>query len=333
MQKNKILASILMIILSVLIINANVLLADSADNDSITSTFEVDATITVTDVDFQTDGYVTLSDLDPDASTYYRLNFTVATAGTLADLVNCTIYIFDDSEHGADYDEASPDGLQLVQFLYVESTDTWTVNDQGALSNWDVDSVTSDDSGTDSVEVSVEFSMRFISSEVARYDTDWNATVLVYDSTDDIGSSAETGLITFNQYFYCNIVDTTIDFGAGIEPSSVNNTASGVVVQIIANCQWEVKMSAVDFSSGGESDVDIEANNIICWDTDNSAGGISAWVRNTDVVLLDTWDDQVALSTETAIERTFYILLSPAELFVVAVEWETTITITVQANT
>lgn len=311
----------------------------SATEKSAGGTFTLNATPTVSGVDFQTDAYVTDEALDP-ATVWQRLNFTVATSGTMTDLLNVTIWIYDDSTHGSDYNDTSVDGIFLVEFLWVEATDTWTVSDQGSMTEWDVDTGNSDDPGSASGDTSSEFSMRFNMSQVCPAGAgDLNATVHAYDDdagTPEIGYASESTLVTVNDYFGMTISTNSFTWGAAVEPSSTNNTHGSISVTVFANSQWELKMGALDFNATAESDVDIEVLDIIVWDSDGTpgdAGGTSEWVRNTVTVMTGTWDNQARMSDESGLLRNIYIFLNPGVLFVVGKEWTTTITVTIQADT
>ena len=306
----------------------------AADNDDVTLDFQIDSIPAVSGVDFQDDTYTPVSSLNPDATTYYRLNFTVDMPNSLEYIDNITIWIFEDVQHGADYEAASPDGLYLTKFMWEESTDTWTLEDQGALSNWAIDSVGSDDAGTASAETQFEFSMRFIASEVARYSTSWNASVHAYDDdTEDFGASSETALITFNTYFSLTFSTSTGSWGNDIQVSSVNNSLSPdtITITVISNAQWEIKLQGTNFTP---SAIDIDLNDILAWDFDGVAGGDSIWIRaDTATVCTGGYDNQAPHSTEAGASVDFHVLLSPAALFTGGVTYETTITATLQANT
>lgn len=308
----------------------------SATFDTSVGTWAMNATPTVSGVDFQTDAYSSDEALDPDASTYQRLNFTVGSAAGISDVLNITIWIYDASTHSANYNTTAEDGIFLTQFLWVEATDTWTVNDQGSMSNWAVDSSNSDDPGSSSSETSSEFSMRFQISQVARADTDWNATVHVYDDdspTPEIAYAGESTLVTMNNYFNLSFSTSTFTWGTDIQPSSTNNTHDALTLTVLANAQWEIKMSSSNATAAAQTDVTPESNDFLIWDdNDGVSGGISQVVRNTTAVLLGTWDNQAAMNDESGLARNVYIFLNPGALFVVGVTWSVTITCTVQAN-
>lgn len=300
--------------------------------------FTINAAPSVSGVDFQTDAYVTDSALDP-VTVYQRLNFTVSTSAGITDILNCTIWIFDDSTHGSDYNTTTVDGIFITEFLWLEASDTWSVSDQGTMSEWSVDDTNSDDPGTGSSSTSYEFSMRFNISQVARADTsDWNATVHVYDDdgTPEVGYGVESGLVTMNNYFSVVYSTSTFSWGTDIEPSSINNSIStGMTVTFYANAQWEARISASNFTASAETDVTPESNDIIVWDQDGAGGGISQWVRNTTATLPtgSTWDNQGAMSDENGLSRNYYVLLNPGTLFVVGKSWSTIITVYIQSNT
>jgi len=310
----------------------------AATDRSSTGTFTMNAAPSVTDVDFNTDAYAADEALDP-VTVYQRLNFTVSTSATMSDLLNCTIWIYDDSTHGGDYNATAVDGIFLVQFLWVEATDTWTVNDQGAMTEWAVDnSAASIDPGTASGSTQYEFSMRFNISQVARADTtDWNATVHVYD--DDAGTAewdyaSEGTLVTMNDYFGLTISTSTFAWGNDIQPSSTNNTHGALTIQAYGNTAWELRISASNFTASAETDVTPETEDVIAWDEDGSNDGISMWIRNTTATLPtgSTWDAQSAMSDESGVLRNVYIFLSPQSLFAIGKLWSVIITIYIQAD-
>jgi hypothetical protein len=310
-------------------------MAFAADNDSIDLDFQIDSIPAVSGVNYEADGYGAIASLNPDATTWYRLNFTVDMANGLQYIDNITIWLFEDVQHGADYDSAAPDGLYLTEFRWEEGTDTWTCDDQGALSNWAIDSANSDDCGTGSAETQFEFSMRFQVSQVARYSTSWNASVHAYDDdTEDVGKDSEAGLITYNEYFSLVMDYATGTWGTDIQVDSVNNslTPDDRSFTIIANRQWEITVQGTDFTGG--SGVDIDGNNVIAWDEDGVADGNSFWIRaDSATVGLGTWDNQSPHSTEAGSSLTLHVYLSPAQLFTGGNTYTTTITCTLQANT
>lgn len=325
----------ILLFLSLLLIALPLSLALAPTDDYATGSFTLNAQPSVASVDFQTDAYVTDEALDP-VTVYQRLNFTVTHSGTFDDILNCTIWIFDDSTHGSDYNTTAEDGIFLVQFLWVEATDTWSVSDQGSMSEWDVDSATSDDPGTASSETTFEFSMRFNISQVARAEAgDWNATIHVYDDDGggaEWGAASEGTLVTMNNYFSVLYSTRTFTWGSDIQPNSDNNTHGALTMTAYANAAWEMRINATDFNTSGESDVDIEANDILTWDQDGSNGGNSSFIRNTIATLIGTWDEEAAMSDENGLNRNVYYFLSPGAFFIVGKEWNTTVTIWIQAD-
>ncbi len=311
-------------------------IALAANSDTSEGSFQIDSQPSISGVDFQTDAYVTTATLTPDGTTYFRTNYTLTHSATIDDILNCTIYIFDDSTHGGDYDSASPDGIFLTVFQWIEATDIWSVTDQGSMTQWSVDSTNSDDPGSGSSATQFEFSMRFQISPVARYDTDWNVTVHTFDDDDDEGYDAETALVTMNQQFDISFSSASFTWGDQIQENSVNNsiTPDTLQVTVYANDNWELKIKGTDFTdNNGNPDVDIDGNNIIVQDNDGTQGGTSLWIRSTDTIGGGDWDNQSPMSTESGLNRDVHIFLSPGTLFAGGVEWNTTVTITVQANT
>ena len=333
-QKIMGLLAFLLVLATLLVITPVVVQA--ATERSSTGSFTLNATPSVSGVDFQDDSYVTDTALDP-ATVWQRLNFTVSSSAGMSDIKNVTIWIFDDSTHGADYNTTAVDGIFIAEFLWVEATDTWSVSDQGSMTEWAVDNANSDDPGSASSDTSFEFSMRFNISQVARADTtDWNATVHVYDddTTPEVGYASETGLVTMNNYFGITISAATFSWGSAVQPNSINSTHGTLSITVYANAQWELRISASNFTASAETDITPETNDIIIWDEDGSAGGTSQWVRNTTATLPtgSTWDNQAAMSDENGLNRNVYILLNPGSLFTVGKQWSVIITIYVQAN-
>lgn len=310
---------------------------NAASSDTSQGSFQINAgPDDVTGVDFQTNVYVTDEALDPDASTYQRLNFTVTMASGIGDVSNITIWIFDDSAHNADYNSTAVTGYDLVEFTWINSTDVWSVADQGSCTEWSVDTAGSDDPGTDASETTFEFSMRFQISRAARADTtDWNASVHVFDGDDpaEVGLGSESTLVTMNENYDTTFSIPSFSWGSTIQPNSVNNTHQSMTLTIYANAQWEVTLSASNFTAAAQTDVDPEVNDIIVWDVDGSQNGISKDIRNTTAVMLDTWDNQAPPTDDTGIGRDVHIFLNPAALFIGGVTWYVTITATSQADT
>jgi len=338
-MKNQKIMTALVLGLMVLAVFAIIPVVQAATEKEAGGTFTLNAQPTVTGVDYQTDAYVTDEALDP-VTVWQRLNFTVSTSGTMENIHNVTIWLFDDSIHGADYNDTSVDGINLVEFSWLESTDTWTCDDQGAMSDWEVDDATSDDPGTAGVETTFDFSMRFnISMVCLAAAGDWNASVHAFDDdagTAEVGYGSEDTLVTINSFFAITISTHSFTWGGAVQPSSDNNTHGALTVTVYANAVWELELSAIDFNATAESDVDVEANDILVWDSDGTPGdatGLSEWVRNTPAVMTDDWDAQAAMSDESGMGRDIHIFLNPGALFVVGKEWTTTITITVQADT
>lgn len=310
---------------------------DGASSDSSQGSFQINAGPgDVTGVDFQTDVYVTDDALDPDASTYQRLNFTASMPSGFIDVDNITIWIFDDSTHATTYNSSAPDGLLLVEFTWINSTDVWSVADQGSCTEWTVDTSGSDDPGTGSSDTTFELSMRFRIGRAARADTtDWNASIHVFDGDTpaEVGLGSETTLVTMNENFDTSLSISTFTWGTTVQPSSDNNTHQAMTLTIYANTQWEITLSASNFTASAQSDVDPEVNNILLWDQDGSGGGTSKLIRNTTAPMLGTWDDQGAMSDDSGMGRDCHFWLNPLTVFAAGVTWYVTVTATTQSNT
>lgn len=308
--------------------------ASSATSDTSDGSFLLNAAPNVADVNFVDSTYTLTSTLTPDDSTIFGVNFTVTSAATLTDILNCTIYVFDDSTHGADYTTADPDGILLTRFVWTEADDTWAI-DQDTMTQWTMQSPV--DPGTASAETTYEFCCRFDISKVARAEaSDWNASVHVFDDdgTPETDSASEAGLVTMATNFDVSFSAGTFSFGT-VEPATTNNTiTAGLTITIYANAQWELRISGSDFTASAETPIDLDATDCVAWDHDNSNGGDSFWIRNTATTGMDTWDNQAAMSTEAGFSRNVYVFLSTSNFFDAGVgkTWTFTYTILIQAN-
>ena len=137
-----------------------------------------------------------------------------------------------------------------------------------------------------------------------------------------------------SNYFEVSASTATFTWGT-VESGQTNLTHDAISFDVIANCVWELTVLATDVTAPSETDVDIDVTNCFAWDEDGSANGNSFWVRNTETVGLGTWDAQSALSTETAITRNFYILLTTSTFFDAGIgkTWSATFTVQAQADT
>jgi hypothetical protein len=296
-----------------------------ATDDSATGSFTVDSVPDLTNTNFVngTD-FSLVSTLIPDNSELYGVNFTLTHSGTIDDILNVTVWIYDDSVHGSDYQTASPNGLQLIRAVWVEDTSAWTVA-QGSFSEWTESS--SIDPAADSALTTFDFVLIFDISRAARADTDWNVTVGVFDDDDDTDYDTEAGLVSMAEYYAITFSSSTFSWGS-VQTSSVNNTHGALSVSIYANAQWELLVNGTDFNDT----TDIEGNNIVAWDLDGSNGGDSFWLRNTIATGLSTWDNQVAMSDETPLTRNNFYFLSTGVLFTEGNAYELTVTVYIQAN-
>lgn len=298
--------------------------------DSATATFGLNASPVVSDVQFVDASYALASTLTPDDSTVFGVNTTILHSSNIDWIKNITWYLFDDSVYGSNWFTADPDGVQLTAITWTESTDTWSV-DQGALTQWNI--VSPIDPGTAYASTSYDFVCRFAISKAARYDTDWNCTVIAFD--DDVGtpendSSAETGLVTMNAHYEASFSSANFTWGADVQPSSTNNTHNTLTVQIYANADWELRLNASDFLP---SNIDIEAQNILIWDDDGVAGGVSLYVRNTIQTCTGTWDAQSPMTDEVGFSRDCDIFLSPGAYFSSGIIYNTTVYVWIQGDT
>lgn len=304
-----------------------------ADSDDSIGSFDLDSSPVLSDVDFVDAAYSLTSTLTPDDSTIFGVNFTVTHAATMDDLLNVTVLIFDESEHGSDPRAGSPDGYQLIQLLWTEGDDSWAI-DQGALSQWDMQSPV--DPGTASGETEYEFCARFDMSKITRADTDWNCSVYVFDDdvTEDWDGLGETGLVTVSNFFEVTVSTGTFSWGT-VESNAVNVSHDALSVDVIANTVFELTILGTDFTASAETPIDLDVTDCVAWDEDGSAGDESFWIRNTETIGLLGWDAQSALTTESAIQKNVYILLSTSTFFDEGIgkTWSSTFTIQAQADT
>lgn len=305
---------------------------DAATTANSDGSFQIDAAPVPSGVDFVDSTYITTSSLDPDDTTIFGVNFTISHSATLENLQNVTVYVYDDSVHGTDYNSVSANGLQLISLTWIESTGIWTL-DQGSFTEWTEQ--TSIDPGIASALTSFTFTARFDISRTARYDTDWNATVEVYDDTDDFAADSEVSFVTMNTFFDVAFSGGTFSWGVLIQEGSSNNTHGALSLTVYANAAWELLLEQTDWTASAESPVDAELEDIAAWDDDGSNGGVSSWVRNTPTIMLGTWDNQSpkAVETSTELDRNVYIFLNPQTLFAGGKTWTATFTVTIQADT
>lgn len=315
-------------LLSLLILTTGLIgiaIVKGATDDSATGSFTVDSVPDLTNTNFVngTD-YTLVSTLIPDNSELYGVNFTLTHSGTIDDILNVTVWIYDDSIYGGTYQTATPDGLQLIRAVWIEDTSLWTIA-QGGFSEWTESG--SIDPAADSGATTFDFVFKFDISRAARADTDWNCTVGVFDDDDDTDYDTETGLVTMAQYFNIAFSVSTFSWGS-VQTNSVNNSHGALSVSIHANAQWELLVNGTDFNDT----TDLEANNIVSWDEDGTPGGSSFWLRNTIATGLGTWDNQAAMADETPLTRNNYYFLSPGTFFTEGNAYELTVTVYIQAN-
>lgn len=313
------------LMLSGLVIGFNLSTSNGATVDSSTGSFTIDSAPTVTSVQFVNAGYGLTSTLTPDDSTVFGVNFTVTHNGQMSDLLNITLWIYDDSVYGATYNTASPDGLQLIEIGWTESTDVYAI-DQGSFTEWTEQS--SVDCGSASGVTTFDFCFRFDISMSARYDTDWNVTVAVFDEDDDYDFTAETGLVTMAQNFDMTFSSATFSWGS-VQSNSINNTHGALSVDVRANTDWELLINGSDFNDTN----DIEAQDIVSLDEDGSNDGASQWIRNTRAdVTAPSWDNESPLADETPVTRNVYIFLSTGAYFAEGQAFELTVYVWIQVN-
>ncbi len=306
-----------------------------ADSDTSTGSFLLDSTPVASSVDFVDSAYSLTSTLTSDDSTIFGVNFTITHSATMADLLNVTVLIFDDSVHGADPRAGSPDGYQLIQILWTESDANWVI-DQGALSQWTMQSPV--DPGIAGSETVFEFCARFDMSKITRADSDWNASVWVFDDdgTPDWTADSETGLVTVSNYYEVTYSTSTFDWGGGVvESNAVNVTHDVISVDVICNNDYELTILGSDFTASAETPIDLDVTDCLAWDEDGSAGGDSFWVRNSETIGLGAWGTISAPTSESANTVNIYVLLSTDTFFDAGIgkTWSSIITIQAQADT
>lgn len=309
----------------------------AATNDSSTGSFLLNATPAVSLVDFVDSVSAPTSTLTPDDTAIFAVAFRIDHAAGMTDILNATIYIYDDSTHGSDYDSAAADGVLLTTILWTEADDTWAI-DQGSCTEWTMQ--TPVDPGTGSGSTQEDFEARFDISRAARADTsDWNTTVHVFDDdgTPEESIDTESALVTMSNNFEITFSSGTFSWGT-LEPETTDNTHGALTLSVYANAQWELTIQGTDFTASAESDVDIEAQNIIKVDDDGSAGGSQQWIRNTQTIVTTpaAWDNQAPLSDDTSdITVTCYFLLDTGTFFNAGIgkTWSITVQVDIQANT
>jgi hypothetical protein len=290
-----------------------------ANVDQATGSFTIDSAPTVTNIDFVngTD-YTTVNTLYPDNTQLFGVNFTLTHNGKMADLLNVTVWIYDDSVYGATYQSASPDGLQLIRAVWLESTSAWTIA-QGSFTEWS-ESGSIDPATSDTTNTTYDCVFSFDISRAARYDTDWNVSIGVFDDDDDYNLDSESALVTMAKNFEISFSSATFSWGS-VQSNSVNNTHGALSLNVRANYDWKIAINGTDFNDT----TDIEAQNIVAWDEDGSNGGISQWLRNTRADALGTWIAQSPMATETALTRNTYWFLSTGAYFTEGNAYELTI--------
>lgn len=303
--------------------------AQSSDTSTVTVTIS-GAAPDVTSVEYVDSSYATETAYDPNNSDVFGINFTVTDVNTLADLLNITVYLYDDSVHSGDFESASPNGYDLIVITWVESTDTWNLDD-GSFTEWTETS--SIDAGTGSGLSTYEFTARFDISRGAYADTDWEAAVRAYDDSELTDLDTAAGLVQMNNYFELVLSgDGSIAYGS-VDSLSVNNTAStNRTMQIWSNTQWEIRFDITDFTGGAT--VDTETIDCIIWDEDGVASGTdNQYLRNTQQTATGTWDNQGRMSaTETPFNRNVYVHFTDTGDFDTDTLYTATLTFYVYAN-
>lgn len=330
-MRNKIIKNILVIgLLFFASLSISIVLA--ADTDSAAGTVTVgNANPTIESVKYVDSAYSVVTNFDPDNTNIWGINVTVGDANTLADLKNVTFYFFDDSVHSSDWSTASPTGNDLITASWVESTDVWSIN-QGSFTEWTLQ--TPQDPGTASSLTTYDFTFRFDMSRATFAETDFNATVRVYDDVDAVNTTAASSFVQVNNYFELAWSVSTFAWGS-VTASSTNNTMlANRTISFFANTQWELLTNGSDLTAGGETDVDLETVNAVIWDENGVEGGTdNFWLRNTQAIGTGTWDNQARMTSETQLTRDLHFWFTDTGDLTINVEYDITIWVQVRANT
>lgn len=330
-NRNKGTIWILLLLTSFLMMSVPIMVF-AQDSDSATGTVTVgNSAPTATSVEYVSSTYSIVTAYDPDNTAVWGVNFTLTDANTLSDIDNVTVYLYDDSVHSGDYSSVSPNGYDLITLNWVESTDTWVLDD-GAFTEWTES--TSVDPGTAYAGTTFEFTARFDISRGAYADTDWRATVIVYDDQMATDTTSAAGTVTMNVYLAISWSSSTFAYGSVTALSANNTMVANRTLTIYANAQWELRFQATDFTAGGEPDVDIATVDTLVWSEGAVANtGNSAWVRNVETTGLGTWDNQARMSaTETPFSRDVHLWFTDTGDYTADVEYSVTVTMWVYEN-
>ena len=299
------------LVLMSVVVGFNTIAILGATEDSAVGTVTVgNSAPTVDDTpDIVNAAYGSVSAIDPDDSTIFGVNITISDGNTLADLDNVTFYIYDDSQHGGDYDSASASEF-LTKVVWEESTDVWSITQEG--SQWNENSP--QDPGSASSATSYEFCFRFQASKATRADTDWNVTVHVYDDQEATDNGTRGSFFTVNNYFEISWDVGTFAWGTVAQDVTNDTMVTNRTITIYANAQWEITVSASNFTSGVETPVNCSEHNIIILDADGVEGGTDAiWVTNATLDGPGDWNNQAPMDSETGFTRTsFFWFNDPA---------------------
>ena len=318
----------------------NLYFAMAANEVTITGTVTIgNASPTAASVEIVNSTYHIVTSWLPNNTDIFGVNVTISDSNNLADIYNITWYIFDESVHGDsggnDWDSAPATGYDLTIVTWNESNGLWSI-DQGSFTEWTMQNGTGDDCvdvGCSTV-TTFEFSAQFDISYAAFADTDWNATVIVYDDQDATDTAVSGSVFTMSNYFSITI-DNSAQVWGTVASSSTNNTATtNRTISITANAQWELRIRADDMTASAEPSVDLDTVDAVVWsDTAIEGQATSLWFRNSYVTALGTWDNQARMTTETALTRTYHAWFTDTGDFAPTKEYTCLMYVLIQANT
>lgn len=271
----------------------------------------------------------------PNNTDIFGINVTISDANTMDDLDNITWYFYDDSAHGTDFNTTGATGYDLVVITWVKTNAEWSI-DQGAFTKWTIQNNTGDDCvavGCDTVST-FDFSARFDISYGVLSSADWNATVQVYDTSEDFDDTTASGLVTMSNWFAITIDNTAIAWGTVSSLTTNNTIQTNRTITITATAVWELQIKADDMTASAEPSVDLDTVDAVVWSDGITEGSaISLWFRNTYVTALGTWDAQSALGSETNATRQYNVWFTDTGDFASAKEYECIMYVLIQADT
>lgn len=300
--------------------------------DSAVGTVTVgNSTPTVTGIEAVNDTYSIVTAFTPDNSTIFGINVTITDANSLTDLTNVSFWIYDNSIHSGDFASATPNGYDLVLIWWNESNDLWSI-DQGAFTEWTMQSP--QDPGSASALSSFEFTARFDISRAAYADTDWRFSAKAHDDQDATDTQSVGSDHEMEVYLEISWSASTFAWGVVTATTTNNTMTTNRSLTIRANTQWELQINGSDFTAIGESDEDLQTQDMVIWSENATANvGNSFFLRNTLATGLGTWDNQIRMTaTETPIIRNVHLWFQETGDLTVGVEYSITVWTILQAN-